>query len=228
MTSIALAPKTLKFEGGPSKRVFPQEAREKGLLHDDGTRQDRTQPRRYPAHGRLCPDQGSQAPGIGRGQEEPPGGGRSLAMFHFESYETMWLQIHEMLYIEKGGEAQIPDELRAYNPLIPKGDELVAMLMFEIDDPVRRSTLLNKLGGVENTITLQFAGETVTATPERDVERTSEEGKASSVHFIHFTLTAEQIAKFRAEETRVILGIGHDQYGHMAVLPEAVRSELAR
>src|SRR3954471_913489 len=78
MTSIALAPKTLKFEGGPSKRGFPQEAREKGLLHDDGTRQDRTQPCRYPAHGRLCPDQGSQAPGTGRGQEEPPGGGRSL------------------------------------------------------------------------------------------------------------------------------------------------------
>ena len=22
----------------------------------------------------------------------------------------MWLQVHEMLYIEKGGEAQIPDE----------------------------------------------------------------------------------------------------------------------
>ena len=138
----------------------------------------------------------------------------------------MWLQIHEMLYIEKGGEAQIADELRAYNPLIPKG-ELVAT-------SCSRSTtrsgghLLNRLGGVENTITLQFAGETVTATPEQDVERTSEEGKASSVHFIHFTLTAEQIAKFRSEGTQVILGVGHDQYGHMAVLPEAIRNELAR
>jgi hypothetical protein len=149
------------------------------------------------------------------------------ATFHFESYETMWLQIHEMLYIEKGGEEQIPDELRAYNPLIPKGDELVATLMFEIDDPIRRNNLLNQLGGVENTITLQFAGETVTAMPERDVERTSEEGKASSVHFIRFPFSAEKIAKFREPGTRTILGIGHDQYAHMAVLPEAIRHVLA-
>jgi hypothetical protein len=147
------------------------------------------------------------------------------ATFHFESYETMWLQIHEMLHIEKGGEEQIAGELHAYNPLIPKGDELVATLMFEIDDPIRRNNLLNKLGGVENTITLQFAGETVTAIPERDVERTSEEGKASSVHF---PFSADQIAKFRAEGTQVILGVGHDQYGHLAILPEAVRSALAQ
>jgi Protein of unknown function (DUF3501) len=150
------------------------------------------------------------------------------ATFHFESYDTMWLQIHEMLRIEKGGEEQIAGELRAYNPLIPKGEELIATLMFEIDDPVRRAALLNRLGGVENTITLQFDGETVAAEPERDVERTSEAGKASSVHFLHFTLTPDQIAKFRKEGMQVILGIGHEQYGHMAILPEAVRSELAK
>jgi hypothetical protein len=150
------------------------------------------------------------------------------ACFYFENYDTMWLQVHEMLYIEKGGEEQIADELRAYNPLIPKGNELVATLMFEIDDPIRRTDLLNRIGGVENTITLQFAGETVTAVPEADVERTSEEGKASSVHFIHFPFSAEQIGKFRAEGAQVILGVGHDQYGHMAILPEVVRSELAQ
>jgi len=149
------------------------------------------------------------------------------ATFYFESYDTMWLQIHEMLYIEKGGEDQIVDELRAYNPLIPKGNELVATLMFEIDDPIRRKNLLTRLGGVENTITLQFAGENVTAVPEREVERTNEEGKASSVHFVHFTFSPEQIVKFREKGTQVILGVGHDQYGHMAVLPEAVRAELA-
>ena len=149
------------------------------------------------------------------------------ATFHFESYDTMWLQIHEMLRIEKGGEEQIAGELLAYNPLIPKGNELVATLMFEIDDPIRRNNLLNQLGGVENTIALQFSGETVTAMPERDVERTSEKGKASSVHFIHFPFSAEQIAKFRNEGTQIILGVGHDHYGHMAILPEAVRSELA-
>ena len=61
--------------------------------------------------------------------------------FYFENYETMWNQVHEMLFIEKGGEAQIADELRAYNPLVPKGRELVATVMFEIDEPARRAAL---------------------------------------------------------------------------------------
>src|SRR3954462_7167567 len=61
---------------------------------------------------------------------------------YFESYDTMWAQVQEMLYIEKGGDEQIEGELAAYNPLIPKGDELVATMMLEIEDEnVRRRTL---------------------------------------------------------------------------------------
>src|SRR3546814_3877920 len=56
------------------------------------------------------------------------------ATFYFESYETMWQQVHEMLFIERGGEAQIPDELEAYNPLIPQGRELVATMMFKSEE----------------------------------------------------------------------------------------------
>ena len=62
------------------------------------------------------------------------------ATFYFESYDTMLHQVQEMLYIEKGGDDQIEDELSAYNPLIPNGRELVATLMFEIDEPVRRES----------------------------------------------------------------------------------------
>jgi len=50
--------------------------------------------------------------------------------FYFESFETMLFQIQEMLYIEKGGAEQLEDELRAYNPLVPNGNELVATMMF--------------------------------------------------------------------------------------------------
>ncbi|OYD86192.1 DUF3501 family protein [Azospirillum brasilense] len=149
------------------------------------------------------------------------------ALVHFENYETMWQQVHEMLFIERGGEAQIDGELRAYNGLIPKGEELVATVMFEIADPARRGAELGRLGGVERTVTLRFAGHTVAARPEEDVERTNEAGKASAVHFLHFDFTPEQIAAFRTPGTEVILGIGHPQYGHMAVMPEAVRAELA-
>ena len=150
-----------------------------------------------------------------------------VATFYFENRETMWLQIQEMLYIEKAGPEQVPDELAAYNPLIPNGSELIATVMFEIDDPIRRKNFLARLGGVENTIFLDFDGETVVAAPEQDVDRTTAEGKASSVQFVHFPFEAEQIAKFRASGTRVVIGFKHASYAHMAVMPEEVRTALA-
>ncbi|MDF2765267.1 MAG: hypothetical protein K0S81_2261 [Rhodospirillales bacterium] len=150
-----------------------------------------------------------------------------VATFYFENRDTMWLQVQEMLYIEKGGPEQIPDELAAYNPLIPNGSELVATIMFEIDDPIRRKNFLARLGGVENTIFIEFADETVVAAPEQDVDRTSAEGKASSVQFVHFPFTRGQIEKFRKAGTRAVLGFKHASYAHMAVVPEEVRAALA-
>ncbi len=150
-----------------------------------------------------------------------------IATFYFENRETMWLQVQEMLYIEKGGPKQIPDELTAYNPLIPNGSELIATIMFEIDDPVRRTNFLARLGGVENTAFLKFDGETVVGAPEQDLDRTTAEGKASSVQFVHFPFTPDQSAKFRAPGTRAVLGFKHPSYAHMAVMPEEVRAALA-
>ena len=149
------------------------------------------------------------------------------ATFYFENYWTMWLQVHEMLYIEKGGEAQIPDELNAYNPLIPKGRELIATVMFEIDDPAKRAAILSELGGVEETFFLSIDGAEVTATAETDVDRTSAEGKASSVQFVHFHLTDDQAAKLKGGAGEVILGIKHPAYSHMTILPPATRAALA-
>jgi hypothetical protein len=150
-----------------------------------------------------------------------------VATFYFECYETMLQQVQEMLHIEKGGEAQIEDELRAYNPLIPQGSELTATIMFEIDDPLRRARFLARLGGVENTAFIKLDGETVKGIPEADQERTNEEGKASSVHFLHFPFTPQQIALFREKNRSVIIGFSHPEYSHMAVLPEEVRAALA-
>lgn len=148
------------------------------------------------------------------------------ATFYFENYDTMWLQVQEMLRIEKGGAEQLADELRAYNPMIPNGRELTATLMFEIDDPVRRATVLASLGGVEKTIELRFGGEVVTGQPEQDLDYTSAAGKASSVQFVHFPFTAAQLLKFRVPGTEVVLAIAHPSYGHMAMLPPAVKQEL--
>ena len=149
------------------------------------------------------------------------------ATFYFENRATMWMQIHEMLWIEKGGAAQIPDELEAYNPLIPRGDELVATFMIEIDDPIRRKRVLGQLGGIEETAFISIGGEKIVATPETDQDRTAADGKASSVQFVHFHFTAAQIAAFRAAGAEVILGLSHPNYSHMAVLAEATRAALA-
>ncbi|MEE3094955.1 MAG: DUF3501 family protein, partial [Pseudomonadota bacterium] len=144
-----------------------------------------------------------------------------VAVCHFESFDSMWQQVHEMLYIERGGEEQIADELAAYNPLIPKGQELVCTVMFEIDEPVRRKNFLSKLGGVEQTMTIEFKGEVVTGVPEADVDRTAADGKASSVQFLHFPFTEAQIKAFREAGTQVLVGFKHEKYAHIAVMPEA-------
>ena len=150
------------------------------------------------------------------------------ATFYFECYETIWYQIHEMLRIEKGGEDQILGEIRAYNPLIPKGTELVATVMFEIPDAEQRARILARLGGVENTIIMELGNETIHATAEMDLDRTSAAGKASSVHFIHFTLCSGQIDAFKGLDCQVTVGIGHENYGHMAILPKNLKEELSK
>ncbi|HXE16550.1 MAG TPA: DUF3501 family protein [Stellaceae bacterium] len=150
-----------------------------------------------------------------------------FATFYFENYDTMWHQVHEMLHIERGGEAQIADELDAYNPLIPQGDELIATVMFEIDDPQRRDTVLATLGGIENRTYLSVAGARIMGEPDPTRENTSSEGKASAVQFIRYKFTPAQIVKFRDPGTQVLVGVDHPRYGHIAVMPDAVRAALA-
>ena len=140
------------------------------------------------------------------------------ATFYFESYETMLAQVQEMLYIEKGGDEQLKDELSAYNPLIPNGKELTATLMFEIDNPISRAAFLGKVGGIEETVFMKINGERIKAVPEEDVDRTSAEGKASSVQFIHFNFTDDQIEKFQSNSSEIELGIDHKEYSHSTKL----------
>jgi hypothetical protein len=151
-----------------------------------------------------------------------------VCTFYFECYDTMLFQVQEMLLIEKGGADQVPDELAAYNPLIPDGSELVATVMFEIDDPVRREATLARLGGVEDCFFLQVGGTRIAGVPEGDVERTREDGKTSSVHFLRFPLRPEHIAVFRDPATQILVGCSHERYSHLAGLSPASRAELAR
>ena len=142
------------------------------------------------------------------------------ATFYFESFETMVAQVQEMLHIEKGGDEQLKDELIAYNPLVPSGKELIATLMFEIDNPISRAKFLGKVGGIEEKVFMKINNEIVKAVPEADVDRTSAEGKASSVQFIHFKLNDDQISKFKSDSATIELGIDHKEYTHTTRLAE--------
>ena len=150
-----------------------------------------------------------------------------FASIHFECYETMWMQIHEMLYIEKGGEEQIADELATYNPLIPDGRELVAILLLGIPEPERRARILGTLGGIEDRIAIEIDGEAIAALPEDDVERSRADGKTSAVHFLHFPFSDPQVVAFRDPESRVRLSISHPEYGPIAVFPVTLREALS-
>src|ERR1700742_2038630 len=149
-----------------------------------------------------------------------------FATFYFENYATMWLQVQEMLRIEKGGAEQVPGELAAYNPLIPQGDELIATMMLEIEDEKRRSATLLTLGGIEETVFMEIGGDVIRATPTEYDDRTTADGKTSSVHWLRFRLAPEEIARFSKD--RVVIGVDHKNYGHMAVLGEETKSVLAK
>jgi hypothetical protein len=146
----------------------------------------------------------------------------------FENWDSMWIQIQEMLRIEKGGEEQLADELAAYDPMVPKGNELTMTLFFEVADEVRRDAFLRTIGGVENHVSIQVGGHVIKARPEGDIERTREsDNKASAVHFFHFDFTPEAIEAWKSGEGSAMLVIDHPNYGHAAVISPDTRAYLA-
>ena len=151
-----------------------------------------------------------------------------FATFYFENYETMWMQVQEMLHIEKGGAEQIAGELEAYNPLIPQGCELIATLMLEIENVELRNRELYRLAGIEESVYIALNQERIPAAPTEYDDRTTPDGKTSSVHWVRFEFTADQIAKFKDTSVEAVLGVAHPAYGHMAVIPPDVRAELAK
>ena len=148
--------------------------------------------------------------------------------FYFENFFTMKAQIQEMLYIEKGGDEQLKDELQAYNPLVPQGSELVATYMFEIDNPNTRKKVLSSLGNVENKLFISINGTKLYGTPEEDVDRTDNSGKTSSVHFIHFKFSDKQVEEFKNPSNRIEIGTDHNNYLHTTVLSKEVKEALVK
>ena len=146
---------------------------------------------------------------------------------YFENRDTIVHQINEMVFIENGGNEQIEDEILAYKSLIPNGKELIATVMVEIDSPLKRAEVLSKMGGFEQTFSINIGNLSIKGKAELDVDRTTSDGKASSVQFVHFNFNNEEIQKFKDSNSKIELSINHEAYGHSAYLQAETQHELS-
>ena len=137
---------------------------------------------------------------------------------YFENKDTIIHQINEMVYIEDGGEQQIDDEILAYKSLVPDGSELIATVMIEIDNPTKRAEFLSKMGGFEETINIKIHDKDIIGKAELDVDRTTADGKASSVQFVHFEFDEEAVKSIKHNMENVSISINHKNYRHSAIL----------
>jgi hypothetical protein len=149
------------------------------------------------------------------------------ATLYFEDRLTMQYQVQEMLRIERIFDADgIADELEAYNPLIPDGNNWKATFMVEFPDVLERTAMLQRLVGVEDRVWMQI-DEFAKLRPiaDQDLERDTEE-KTSAVHFLQFDLPPDQIQALK-EGASLAAGIDHENYQvEVRPVPENVRNSL--
>lgn len=149
------------------------------------------------------------------------------ATLYFEDRKTIQYQIQEMLRVERIFEAEgIEDELAAYNPLIPDGDNWKATFMLEFEDAAERRRRLSALVGIEDTVWVRVGDmDKVFAIADEDMDRDTED-KTSSVHFLRFQLTPEMV-RAACEGAPLSVGIDHVDYPHrLDPLPENFRAAL--
>ena len=133
-----------------------------------------------------------------------------------------------MVYIEDGGEQQIDDEILAYKSLVPDGRELVATVMVEIDSPIKRAEFLAKMGGFEEEISIKVKDQVIKGKAELDGDRTTADGKASSVQFVHFHFEEKAVESIKNYMEDVSISINHENYRHSAILNVDTVKELIK
>ena len=154
--------------------------------------------------------------------------GNNVALM-FEDEITLRYQIQEMLRVEKTFlEEGIQDELNAYTPLVPDGNNWKATMLIEYPDVNERRVMLARLKGIEDKVYVQVAGHArVYAIADEDMERENEE-KTSSVHFLRFDLQSGMAASLKAGAV-LAMGVDHPAYtAHMDAVPEATRTSLLK
>ena len=149
------------------------------------------------------------------------------ARLYFEDATTIRYQIQEMLRIERVFEAEgIEEELSAYNPLIPDGNNWKATFMIEIPDPAQRAVRLGEMIGIEDQVWLQVGDmDRIVPIADEDLDRTTAD-KTASVHFLRFEVTPEQINALK-DGAVLYAGIDHASYPlDQYEVPPAIRDSL--
>lgn len=142
----------------------------------------------------------------------------------FENAATMRFQIQEMAHAERMlRDEQIAHEIETYNELVPDDGELSATLFIEINDPEALRYWLPRLVGIEDYVKI-VVGEAVIGAKEQNAERLTREDITSTVHYLKFAFTPEQIRAFAGGPVRMV--IDHPEYPADVVLDEVQRDEL--
>lgn len=148
-----------------------------------------------------------------------------LLTITFENTDTMRFQIQEMARIERMlSDEQIQQEVETYNQLIPAPHELSGTLFVEIDNKERLYEWLPKLVGVQRAVSIWLHdGTSIPSVPE-DEERLTREETTTTVHYLKFRFSSEQIDAFAAGPVRIV--VDHPSYDAVVELTEEQRTEL--
>jgi hypothetical protein len=146
----------------------------------------------------------------------------------FEDRLTIQYQVQEMLRIERIFEPRgIREELDAYNPLIPDGNNWKATMMIEYPDPREREMALARLRGVEDQCYVAVAGfGRVLAIADEDLVRENDT-KTSAVHWLRFELTPAMREAIH-NSAAITVGTDHPGYRHETQLPAESALALGR
>ena len=147
----------------------------------------------------------------------------------FESRDTMWYQIQEMLRAERViSEEGVVDELRAYNPLIPEAGQLCATVFIELTSESAMREWLTKLVGIERSFRLLLADgrEVAPVTDEQHDAALTRDDVTAAVHYIRFEFTPDDLVAFRAGP--VTLVCTHPKYREAMELADFTIAEVSR
>ena len=144
----------------------------------------------------------------------------------FEDFTTIRYQVQEMLRIEKiTNKEDIIEELSAYTPLIPDGNNLKATMLIMYPDVIQRKQMLTKLNGIENEVWICADNlKRVFAIPDEDLERSNDK-KTSAVHFLRFQFDNEYVKSIKTA-TKINIGTNHSEYEFSSELSDNISRSL--